>query len=187
MSREDHRTTFAELYRRLDEAERTLRDGAALSPDERRRILVQRASRFAEREDEEVEASLEVLCFAVGGERYAVRMTEVIVVLETSGIAPLPGTPKKVLGALAARGDVVVVLDLRQHLGLTGGGMSDLSRVVVVKTPDGPLGLAAESVEGRLEIPLSTLGAAVDGPFQLVTSDRLAVLDLSRLEDPREG
>jgi purine-binding chemotaxis protein CheW len=170
---------FAALQRRLDDAERAL--AGESGPEARRRILEARANAVAAaREGARVE-SVPVLAFKVGGERYAVEVASVFQVLESRGLAPLPAAPPWLLGALVARTRVVPVLDLRLLLGLEGGGMTDLAKVVVVEHEGDVFGLAAEELEGRLEIPLAGLAEATSGPFAWIAPDRLALLDLGRL------
>lgn len=182
----DQRTGFEALYRRLEEAERTLSKGAERTPEERAKILAERAealssAREQERHDRQV---LEVVAFRVGGERYGVPIEKVDGILEIRGLCPLMGAPRHVLGALVARSRVLPVLDLRQMLGLEGGGMSDLTKVVALSEGEELLGLAVEEVEGKLELPQAQGGTPVAGPFLFVTADRLAVLDLAQLIDP---
>jgi len=117
----------------------------------------------------------------VGGERYAVPIAEVDEVLEIKGLFPLLGAPRQLLGAIVARSRLIPVLDLRQLLGLEGGGMSDLTRVVAVGRGDELFGLAVEEVEGKLELRAEGWQRPLAGPFVHVTADRLAVLDLARL------
>ncbi|MFP2934810.1 chemotaxis protein CheW, partial [Pyxidicoccus sp. 3LG] len=128
--------------------------------------------------------TLSVLAFQVGGERYAVRIEHVDHVLEARGLASLPGAPRHVMGALLSRSRIVPVLDLRQLLGLEGGGMSDLGKVVVVEVGEESFGLAAENVEGRKELPKGDLSQPPPGPFLFLTQDRLTVLDLEQLGGP---
>jgi purine-binding chemotaxis protein CheW len=125
-----------------------------------------------------------VLAFQVGGERYAVPIEQVDHVLESRGLCSLPGAPRHVLGALVSRSRVVPVLDLRQLLGLEGGGMSDLGKVVVVDVAGDGFGIAAEVVDGRQELLRSTLSQPPSGPFLFLTSDRLTVLDVTQLNAP---
>jgi purine-binding chemotaxis protein CheW len=175
---------FGALHRRLDEAEARLA-GDAGGEAGRAEILAQRALAIAgSREVVHVE-SVPVVAFAVGGERYAVEVEAVSQVLEARGLQPLIGTPPWLLGAMVARTRIVPVLDLRQLLGLGGGGMSDLARVVVVEHEGDAFGLAVEALEGRLEVPRAGLVSALGvGPFLWVAPDRLALLDLSRLGAP---
>ncbi len=178
------RANFEELYRRLEEAERALTQDGAATPEERRKILSDRAQALAGTRAKASAAGLEVLAFRVGGERYAVRIEEVDEVLEVRGLSPLLGAPRHVLGAVAARARVIPVLDLRALLGLEGGGLSDLTRIVAVGRGDDLFGLAVEEVEGRLSLSPSPAEKASSGPFSYVTADRLAVLDLALLGEP---
>lgn len=173
---------FAALYARLERAEAAWRDDEA-SEDLRARVLLERAqlvARARAREGERGEA-LEVMAFRVAGERYAVRALEMEQVLECRGLAPLPGAAPHLLGAMAARGLLIPVLDLRRLLGLEGGGLSDLAWVLVVRGDEGPFGLAAELMDGPEAVPVEDLRPADSGPFHHLTVNRLAVLDLGRL------
>lgn len=180
------RAGFEELYRRLEEAERTLARGAELSPEERRKVLAERARALADvRTDERSAATWEVVVFRVGGERYAVPIERVDEILEIKGLYPLLGAPRHVLGAIVARARVLTVLDLRLMLGLQGGGMSDLTKVVAVGEGEDLFGLAVEEVEGKRELTRpDAVTPTVAGPFLHVTADRLAVLDLTQLAEP---
>jgi purine-binding chemotaxis protein CheW len=98
-------------------------------------------------------------------------------VVEARGLQPLVGSPPWLLGAVAARGHVVPVVDLRQLLGL-GAGLADLTRVVVLEQ-DGELhGLAVEALEGRLELPEESLQPAA-APWVARTADGLGILDVA--------
>jgi purine-binding chemotaxis protein CheW len=181
----ERQVDFAALRRRLDDAERAL--AGESGPEARRRILEARARAVA---DARVTARVEsepVLVFKVGGERYAVNVREVFQVLEARGLSPLPGSPPWLLGALVARTRVVPVLDLRLLLGLTGGGMTDLGKVVVVEHAGEIFGLAAEELEGRVEVPRAGLAPPASGPFTWIAPDRLALLDLERLGTTDQG
>lgn len=175
---------FAELHRRLDEVQTLLDRGQRLPSDKRREVLGARARALAGTRQEARDPTLGVLVFRVGGERYAVPVEAVDHVMEARGLCSLPGAPRHVLGALVSRARVVTVLDLRQLLGLEGGGMSDLSRVVVVDAAGEGFGIAVEAVEGRLELKRAELSDPPPGPFAYLTSDRLSVLDLERLGAP---
>jgi purine-binding chemotaxis protein CheW len=180
---------YAALRRKLDEAQAVLEGAQVLSPERRREVLADRARALAGSRHEERRETVSVLSFRVGGERYAVPIEAVDHVLESKGLCPLPGAPRYVLGALVSRSRVVPVLDLRQVLGLEGGGMSDLARVVVVEVSEEFFGLAAEEVDGRQELPSADLSHPPPGPFTFLTRDRntkelLMVLDLEQLGDP---
>jgi purine-binding chemotaxis protein CheW len=176
---------FAALHARLDAVERSLSAEVGQAPEARAAILEARARALATARTEESSDALEVLAFAVGGERFAVRLSDVEQVVEAASLVHLPGAPRAVLGALNVGGSVVVVLDPRQLLRLPG--MSDLTRVIVVRDARGTFGIAVEAVEGRVAVPTSACAPKVDGPFSAITPERLAVLDLARLVEPGAG
>jgi purine-binding chemotaxis protein CheW len=181
MSQPEGAVDFAALQRRLDEAEAVL--SRQESAEERRRILEERARALAKTREEERAGGVEVLAFRVGGERYAVEVGAVFQAVDARGLMPLPATPPWVLGAIIARTRVVPVLDLRALLGLQGGGMIDLAKIVIVEQDGELFGLAAEELEGRLEVPRDGLSRSRD-PFAWIAPDRLALLDLSRVGAP---
>ena len=186
MSGDDAKIDYATLRRQLDEAHALLEGTQAVSPQKRREVLSARAKALAQSRHEERHEVLSVLAFQVGGERYAVPIEQVDHVLESRGLCGLPGAPRYVLGALVSRSRVVPVLDLRQLLGLEGGGMSDLGKVVVVDIAGDAFGIAAEMVDGRQELLRSTLSQPPPGPFLFLTPDRLTVLDVVQLGTPSE-
>ena len=185
MSAEDAKVEidYSTLIQRLDEA-RALIENAQVSPEKRREVLSVRAKALAGSREQVRPEVLIVLVFQVGGERYGVLIEQVDHVLESRGLCMLPGAPRHVMGALVSRSRVVPVLDLRQLLGLEGGGMSDLAKVVVVDVAGDAFGIAAEIVDGRQELLRSTLSQPPPGPFMYLTPDRLTVLDVAQLGAP---
>lgn len=185
MSTEDAKVEidYSTLIQRLDEA-RALIENAQVSPEKRREVLSTRAKALAGSREQVRPEVLIVLVFRVGGERYGVLIEQVDHVLESRGLCMLPGAPRHVMGALVSRSRVVPVLDLRQLLGLEGGGMSDLAKVVVVDVAGDAFGIAAEIVDGRQELLRSTLSQPPPGPFMYLTPDRLTVLDVALLGAP---
>lgn len=153
-------------------------------PEDRARILEERAAAVARAREEAQAGGLPVLAFRVGGERYAVEVGSVFQVVDAGGLTPLPATPPWVLGVVLARTRVVPVLDLRAMLGLEGGGMSDLSKVVVLEDAGDLFGLAVEELEGRVDLDRQSLATCAEGPFAWIAPDRLAVLDLARVGSP---
>ncbi|WP_242345099.1 chemotaxis protein CheW [Anaeromyxobacter terrae] len=144
-------------------------------------ILRERARELAQAREEESADVRVILPFEVAGDRYAVEVTRIHQVLDSRRVHPLLGAPRGVIGAIVARTRPVPVLDLRHVLGLEGGGLSDLQRVVVLDDEGDLFGLAVERVGRRIEIPVADLRPPETGPFAWVTPDRRAVLDPSRL------
>ena len=170
------------MRKRLEETECAL--SREKTPADRLRILEERAAAVAEVREEAHVESVPVLAFRVSGERYAVPVGAVLQVLDARALHPLPGSPPWLLGAVQARTRIVPALDLRQLLGLEQATLSDLVRVVIVEHGGDAFGLAAEALEGRLDVPRTGLAPAADGPFEWVSPDRLAMLDLGKLATP---
>jgi purine-binding chemotaxis protein CheW len=177
---------FTALRRRLDEVESRLA-GREQAGERRAEILHERARAIAGTREEWREETVTVLAFSVGGERYAVEIGAVGQVVEAKGLSPLPASPPWLLGAMVARTRVVPVLDLRALLGLHGGGLTDLARVVVVEHDGEAFGIAVEGLEGRIEVPVAGLTPSDKAPFRWIAPDRLALLDLGALGGRGDG
>jgi purine-binding chemotaxis protein CheW len=173
---------FKALREKLLKAEEFLTGAEA--PEDRARILGERAAAVARTREESLGGGMPVLAFKLGGERYAVDVAAVFQVVDASGLTPLPATPPWVLGAILARTRVVPVLDLRALLGLEGGGMSDLAKVVVLEDEGDLFGIAVEDLEGRIDLDREKLASTAEGPFAWIAPDRLAILDLARVGAP---
>jgi len=171
---------FAALHRRLDRAEAETSAAATRSPEQRRAILESRASAVAGAKQSSAEATVPVFAFEVAGDRYALGLDEVVLVLEIGGLSPIPGAPPWLLGALAARSQIVPVVDPRQLLQVAREGLFDLRFVVVVQHRSEAVGIAVESLVGQLDVPDQELAHASTGPFRWTTSDGLARVDLER-------
>jgi purine-binding chemotaxis protein CheW len=144
-------------------------------------VLRERARELAQARETESAGTVSLLPFEVGGERYAVEVTRVHQVLDARAIDPLLGAPRGVLGAITSRGRPAPVFDLRSLLGLDGGGLSDLARVVLVDDGGDVFGFAVERVAARVEVATTDLRPADAGPFRWMAPDQVAVLDPSRL------
>lgn len=171
---------FAALYRRLDEAERALAHGAAVSAERRRAILAARARALGAARDAPAAGGDDVVAFVVAGERFGIPTAAVEQVIDLRELAPLPGAPPELAGMISTRARVVPVLDPRPLLGLAGGGMSDLAQAIVIGGGPAPFALAVERVEGRRELAAGG-SPPVTGPFLRIAADGLALLDVDRV------
>jgi chemotaxis signal transduction protein len=144
-------------------------------------ILRARARELALARDEARVEVVSLLPVELAGRRFAVETVQVHQVVDARRMDPLLGAPPGVLGAVLSRRRPVPVFDLRHVLGLRGGGMLDLQRVVVIDDDGDLYGVGVERVAPRLEVPRTDLRAAGPGPFRWVTPDRLAVLEPGRI------
>src|SRR5579872_3778257 len=77
-------------------------------------ILVRRAQRLSQAAAlfREPIRTVELLCFRIGGERYALETRFTFSVMQRANPATLPGAPAHFLGILGVQGDIVPAIDL---------------------------------------------------------------------------
>lgn len=137
--------------------------------------------------------SLEVLEFSLARESYAVETRHVQEVYPLKNLTPLPCTPPFVRGIVNVRGRITAVIDIKKFFDLPDKGLTDLHRVILIRSGDLELGLLADVIVGVRQVPLDSLQASLPTLTGIradylkgVTAERLVVLDLDRiLADPR--
>lgn len=106
----------------------------------------------------------EFLTFALGGEEYAVGIEHVREVLRAPAITEVPRAPAHVLGVVTVRGEVVAIVDARRRLGLPPGqGGGGGSRIVLVETGVGPLGLLVDAIANVVRLPRGSIEPCPQG------------------------
>jgi purine-binding chemotaxis protein CheW len=129
--------------------------------------------------------------FELAGELYALPVARIQEIQRAGGITRVPHAPPPVRGIANLRGKVLVVVDLRQRLGLLPVAADERSRILVVSSRERSLGLlvdAAHQVLGllpsRIEPPPADLvderSAYLAGVVQLDDSLVIA-LDIDQL------
>lgn len=164
------------------------------SPQTAEEILRARARALAQAAETPAgAATMEVLEFRLAQERYAIETRFLQEVIPFRELTPLPCTPAFVLGIVNVRGHFLPVLNLKKFFDLPEKGITDLHRIVSIRSQDVTLGLLADVVIGlrhietaRLQPSLSTLTGIRAHYLKGVTDERLVVLDVEHLlSDPR--
>lgn len=169
-----------------------LSTGAAggLSEAEKSRVLKERAALLAQvataRDDEG--ATVQVLEFLLGSERYAVDAFSVREVNVLKEITPVPRTPDFILGVIGVRGRICSVVDLGRIFGLPPSEPGPGARAIVMASRTMEFAIRADEVVGMrqistasLQTSLPTLTGARQKYLRGVTAERVAVLDAQRL------
>jgi purine-binding chemotaxis protein CheW len=178
------------IHRRLEDAASVLEQKMMPSPEEKKKILKERARTLARepKGDGLREEQLEIVEFLLASERYAIESSWVREVYPLKDLTPLPGTPSFVLGIINVRGQIVSVVDLKKFFDLPAKGLSSLDKVLIVTDGRMEFGLLTDAVAGVREIalreiqpPLPTLTGIRAEYLTGVTADRLAVLDAGKL------
>ena len=181
---------WEEIRRRLDAMGAEIEQRFALPPEEQARILKARAHELAREPAASGPAqdALEVVEFALAGERYALPLASVREVGVLKDLTPVPGTPAIIAGIVNLRGEIHTVIDLKKFFDLPDSGISELNRVLVLAGDDLRLGILADAIHGarslaaeELQSSLPTLTGIRAGYLRGITAERLIVLDASRI------
>lgn len=180
---------WMQIRERLAQFEQRVQENFSPDPLESEERLLERTRAWARVVDDDrgVER-MEVLCFTIGEEVYAIESTCVSAVMPLPQFTPLPGTPPFVLGIVNVRGHVVSVLDLRVFFELPIEGLSDRNYLVVLRDDDMEFGLLADRIRGieqlrrdALQTGLANLTGIRASYLLGVTEDQKTVLDGRRL------
>lgn len=169
---------------RVDEVGRALSGTGALSPEEARRVLEERARRLARPAADAgaAPAGLEVVTFALAGETYAIEARWVVEVARLAHLTPLPGAEPPLFAVTAWRGDLLSLFDLRPVLGLSSRALDDLGWIVVLGSAGrAAFGVLADAPGEFRVIPPDEVrppeGAARSPLVRGVTGDAVVVLE----------
>ncbi|MFH1117928.1 MAG: chemotaxis protein CheW [Pseudomonadota bacterium] len=159
----------------------------SVTEEDKRRILRERARQLARKRDadaENDEASLVVIGFRLGDERYAVEVEFVREVYALRDLTPVPCTPRFVLGIINVRGQVVSVTDTKVLFGLPDNVVGLESRVLILSDQVMEMGILVDEVYGEQRIPVDKIQSQLPAPKGIrreyirgVTQDRLVILD----------
>ncbi len=103
---------------------------------------------------------LQWVTFRLGEETYGINVMQVQEVLRYTEIAPVPGAPDYVLGIINLRGNVVTVIDTRARFGLSGGEITDNTRIVIIEADEQVVGILVDSVAEVVYLKASEIDSA---------------------------
>lgn len=177
---------WEEVRSRLSRAAAALEGTFERSPEDRRKVMDERARVLAQLPppQQRAEEFIEIVTLVLGTERYALETRLVREIARLDDFTPVPGAPDFVLGVVNLRGEVLAVMDLRRFFGVPVKGLTDLSRVAVLGEARGELGVLADEAQAVttlradevLEPPGSVAGIGRDY-LRGVTADALIILD----------
>ncbi len=99
----------------------------------------------------DVTTSLQIVCFKIGTEEYAINILQVQEILKVPKITKLPKSKTHVLGVIDLRGKVIPIIDLGRKFGIIAD-LSSSSRAIVVDINGKQVGLAIDSVSHVIKI-----------------------------------
>ncbi len=125
------------------------------------------------------DASRSLVGFTIGGIRYAVPIKHVREITNPMVLTPLPNAPAVVIGVADHRGEVVTIVDLRVHFGLTPSATAAREKWILLQMASEPLGLVVDSVT---EV-FGTQGQALRAPPQVSRVQQQGLLGVLPHED----
>lgn len=188
---------WSEIHSRLDAAHATIEKGFSPGPDEKKRVLRARAKLLAkEPEKRETGEYIEVVEFLLAQEHYGIETRFIREVYPLRDYTPVPCTPSFVLGLINVRGQIISVIDIKKFFEMPEKGLSDLNKVIILRSDEPALskaegiefGVLADVIIGVLMIsvdglqpPLATLKGIGEDYIRGITGDRIVVLDGARI------
>jgi purine-binding chemotaxis protein CheW len=169
---------WGDLKRRLRAMGHALESGGALDSRQAARLLADRARELARPigTEEPQEEAISIVSFTSGGEAFAVDTRSARGVFRLTELAPLPGASAEVAGVTLWRGELLLVLDVQQLLGLAGSGLDDRAWVVAL----GDLGTLTKGDLSEPERQTKSAGASTSY-VRGVTADAMQLLDATAL------
>jgi purine-binding chemotaxis protein CheW len=89
----------------------------------------------------------QLVAFRLNGERYGIPISAVHEIIRATEITHVPNTSPSVLGVFNLRGKIVPVIDLRMRLTLPVTEQTRSTRIVVVESEQGIVGMMVDAVE----------------------------------------
>jgi purine-binding chemotaxis protein CheW len=155
-----------------------------------KRVLRQRAKALSRRTDstDADQQGVQVVELLLDQERYGIGVEYVRDVHPLKELTPMPCTPAFVKGIISIRGQILSVIDMREFFGLPRKGITDLSKVVIVRDDNTEFGILGDAVLGVRWIPLSemqkelpTITGIRQEYLMGITADRLVVMNMGKL------
>ncbi len=100
---------------------------------------------------------LKVVVFRIGSEEYAINIQDVVSIERMQLLTELPKSPEYVSGVINIRNVVTPILDLRIALGQKQFKESDMTRIILIRLEDKPVGLIVDAATDVIDIPAETI------------------------------
>lgn len=161
-----------------------------MEDSEKHQILRERAKMLAiEATTEDAgDEKIEIVEFMLSGEWYGIESHFIREVYPLKEFTSIPCTPAFVLGVINIRGQVVSIVDIGRFFELPRQGVTDLNRVIVLKSGALEFGILADDILGMRRVSmqevqesLPTLTGIRAEYLKGVTPDRVTVLDAGRI------
>ncbi|HHT9107599.1 MAG TPA: chemotaxis protein CheW [Candidatus Wunengus sp. YC63] len=141
-----------------------------------------------EKEGEEIQQFIGI---QLNNEIYGIPVEKIKTIVKSLQITNIPGTPPHIMGLMNLHGEILCVVDVKVLLNMGKSVPADNSRVAVIKTAEGPVGIFCDEVidiydiaKRNIEAALSTLSDEISAYLQgqvQVESGLMGILDIEKL------
>ncbi len=97
---------------------------------------------------------IQVACFRLGMDLYAVDIMRIKEIIRPQKLAGLPKAPEFIDGVINLRGLVIPVVDMRKRFALPDCAYTSLTRLLIVKVAGQHLGLVVDDVTEVITVPI---------------------------------
>lgn len=186
---------WEEIHRRVEAAQTTLEREWTPTPEQKQAILKERATTLAREPEDQTAAteSLEIVEFLLASEKYGIESSYVHEVYPLKELTALPCTPAFVLGIVNLRGRIFSVVDIKKFFSLPERGLTDLNKVIVLRSESMEFGILADVILGvrsillgEMQPSLPTLTGIRAEYLRGVTKEQVVVLDGEKILSDRK-
>jgi purine-binding chemotaxis protein CheW len=179
-----------EVRQRVETAAMAIEQADILKSQDNKKILRNRAAVLAREAKKKnvTEESLDIIEFILDDERYGIEVPFVREVYSLRELVPIPSTPTFIIGITNVRGRILSIIDIKKLFGLPPKGLSELDKVIIVKSGGMELGIHADSVIGihpviihTSQAPLPTLTGTCERYIKGITGEQIAILNTEKL------
>ncbi|MEQ8186360.1 MAG: chemotaxis protein CheW [Candidatus Eremiobacterota bacterium] len=135
-----------------------------LTEEEKKDILIKRAEMLARDISAESEGErTQIVEFILAGERYGIEAIYVREIFPLKDLTPIPCTPSFITGVINVRHEIVSVMDIKKFFNLPECGITELNKVIILKTDDMEVGILADSITGVTCVDIDGLQTFLPG------------------------
>ena len=141
--------------------------------------------------EKEGEQILQFIGIRLGKELYGIPVEKISKIAKPLQITSIPGTAPHIMGLMNLHGEILCVVDVKILLNMGKAIHGENSRVVVIKTAEGLVGIFCDEVidiydivRKNIETALSTLSAEISSYIQgqvQIDCGLMGILDMERL------
>jgi purine-binding chemotaxis protein CheW len=166
-----------EFYRKMELYSQT--GDFILTEEEKKDILIKRAEILAREisAEDPAEQLVQIVEFMLAGEKYGIEAIYIREIFPLKELTPIPCTPPFIIGVINVRQQIVSVIDIKKFFNLPESGITELNKVIILKTDNMEVGILADSITGIASININRLQILLPGLTDIGTEYLKGILE----------